>query len=272
MKIDLKKNNTFISDFELLVEIGYDLSQQFNGVYAPNRRMGLSTHVLAKQMETCFSLLKLIPGSVLSKKKENYVDFSSIASLSRNLIEASNIHWYISIDKISTEQETLRLLIYDYHDTSELISIARQLNFRKTDIKYLEQQLANLRTKLEKDSLFATIDKQRRNLILNGKQGTLLTQFEIAEQRQMNLDKFKGMYKLLSNHTHTSASSIKMLGFSKIHDDKNELNTILTILTIEYCCRFMADTILRTGNLWGIRFAKKESANIVRKYSRRLKT
>jgi hypothetical protein len=270
MKIDLKKDNNFISDFELLVEIGQDLSQQFHNVYAPNRRMGLSTQVLAKLMENCFSILKLLPGSILSRKRESYVDFSSIASLARNLIEASNIHWYISIEKLFLEEENLRLLIYDYHDTSELIAIVRQLKFQKTDLEFLENQLTELKANLDQNPFFKTIDGQRRNLIIKGRQGTLLTQYEIAHRRRLDLDKFKGMYKLLSNQTHTSASSIKMLGFSKVNDKKNEFNIILSLLTIEYCNRFLADTILRTGSLWRIRFAKKDSAKIVRKYSRRL--
>jgi hypothetical protein len=270
MEIDLKNDNSFISDFELLVEIGCDLSQQFDNVYTSNRRMGLSTHVLAKLIENCFSLLKILPGSILLKKKESYVDFSSVASLARNLIEASNVHWYLSIDKLPVEEENLRLLIYDYHDTIELISIFRQLKFYKTDLEYLETQLKDYKDHLGRNDFFKIIDNQKRNLISKGKLGMLLSHYEIAEKRGADLDKFKGMYKLLSNHTHTSASSIKMLGFSKLNDESHDLNVTLTKVVIEYCSRFLADTILRTGQLWRIRFAKKESAKIVRRYSKRL--
>jgi hypothetical protein len=231
MKIDLKKDNQFISDFELLTEIGCDLSQHFRDVIVPNRRMTLSTHILAKVMENCISILKLLPGSTFSKKKENYIDFSSVTSLCRNLIEAANIHWYISIENITTEEEILRFLIYDYHDTTELLIIVKQLKIGKAaDIKYLEKQLQGIKTLLEQNVFFKTIDSQRRNLIIKGKQGALLTQYEIAQKRSIDFDRFKGIYKLLSNHTHTSANSIKMLGYSKVHDKKHNLNTILTIL------------------------------------------
>lgn len=270
MTINLKQSYNTLSDFELLVEIGYSLSQQFSNQYTLNRRMLLSTHVLAKQMELCFSILKILPGSILSMGKEDYIDFSSFASLSRNLIEASNIHWYLSIEKISKDEECLRFLIYDYHDTIELITILRQLNICNDDIDNLETQLTELGSSINQNAIFQSLDKNKKRLIIKGKQGALLTQYEIAQHRNIDLDKFKGIYKLLSNQTHTSASSLKMLSFSKSSEINNEFNVFLTLLVLDYCNLFLADTILKTGNLWKIQFGKASSKKIVQKYSRNL--
>ncbi len=269
--IDLKKDSSFLVDFEKLVEIGHDLSQQFSGLYAPTRRMGYSTRTLARIVDNSASILKLLPGSIFADKKDTYLDFPSVASLCRDLIEACNNNWYLSIEKIDIVEEELRLVIYDYHDTHELIQIAQQLNLLKTDFEYLNDQLNDYRSIIESNQLFQSLDKQKRSLLIKGKVGTLLTQFEIVERRKINSEKFKGIYKLLSNQTHTSANSMKMLAYSKIYDKENVLQKVLTIIIIEYCNRFLASTILNTGTIWNIKFAREDSEILVKKYSRKLR-
>lgn len=69
-------------DFELLTEIAISLSMQFDGVDIDCRRKKISTYYLAKLVHTCWSLDKLLPES-----KEDFLDFPSIASVYRNILE-----------------------------------------------------------------------------------------------------------------------------------------------------------------------------------------
>jgi len=271
MHKNFRKDNTFISDFEKLTEIGIDLSQQFKGIYAPTRRLGYSTRTLAKIIDNCVSILRLMPGSIFFDDEDAYLDFPSVASLCRDLIEACNYNWYLSIERISKSETDLRLEVNDFHDFFELMQMAKLLTLNKTDFEYLQGRIEEHRVNIESSEIFNNLDKQKKSLILKGKQGMILTQFEIAERRKLNLDKFKGIYKLLSNQTHSSANSIKMLTYSRLYDEENILQEALTAIIVEYCNRFLASTILNVGRIWKIEFAKPESEELVKRYARRIK-
>lgn len=271
MKTNLKKDNPFISDFEKLTEIGIDLSRQFEGVIAPTPRLGYSTRTLARIIDNCVSIQKLIPGSIFSNEEDDFFDFLSFASLCRDLIEACNYSWYLSIERISLKERKLRIEINDYHDSHELMQMTKLLRLDKTDFEFLQDNLDKSKKIIEIDPIFQSLDKQKRSLILKGKQGMLLTQFEIAERRKLNIDKFRGIYKLLSNQTHSSSNSIKMLVYARLHDKENVLHTALAVIITEYCNRFLASVILNTGTIWKIKFARTESEELVKSYAKKLR-
>jgi len=266
----MKEYKKIIRDFELLTEIAYDLSQQFEGVFTNDRRKLISTYILAKVVPNCISILKLLPESKFSTSEDDYLDFSSISSLCRNLIEASNIHWYLSIENISPSEKDFRLKLYDYNDTSELLIIAKNLELKFDDIKYLKKQLDFYKAILQSDLFFKTLNSKLQKLIILGKKSSTLTQFEIAKARKINYKNFIGIYKLLSNQIHTTPASIKWLGFTRLYDNKNEMNISFTLILLDYASRFLADMILQTGNIWKLKFAKKKSKNIVKIYSNKL--
>ncbi len=118
---------------------------------------------------------------------------------------------------------------------------------------------------------FLRLNIDTRKKILNNKQAGLYTQFGIAEERKINLDTFNGIYKLLSNQTHTLPSSLKLLTFSRVHDEKDTLSVLITLLVLEYCSMFLADTILNTAKIWKIKFANTESEQLVETYSKQLR-
>ena len=165
-----------LQDFELLTEIAYDLSQKFDGVETQDIRKKKSTYFLAKVVPGCISLLKIIPKSSFSLNKDAHLDFSSISTLSRNLIEAANLHWYYCIDHIDEEEINFRFLLYDYHDTTTLYRITENLKFSPEDIEYLGNQRSELRERLEKNSYFISLDKTEKKQIIKGRKSTLLTQ------------------------------------------------------------------------------------------------
>lgn len=265
------EEGSYLEDFEKLVDIGRELSHQFKGLNSPTRRLQLSTITLAKIIDNSYSILRLIPSSSFNDNNLDYFDFPSIASLCRDLIEACNLSWYLSFEKISKEEEDLRFDLYDLHDTTELLKIFNFLKFSISEIQYLTNQQEELLNKVKKNPEFLKLNIDNRKKILNNKQAGLYTQFGIAEERKINLDTFNGIYKLLSNQTHTFPSSLKLLTFSRVHDEKDSLLVHITLLVLNYCSMFLADTILNTAKIWNIKFAKMESEQLVEAYSKQLR-
>lgn len=254
-----------ISDFNLLTEISYDLSQQFDGVITDCKRRRLSTYFLAKTVPGCMSLLKILPTESQISNEEIYLDFSSISSLSRNLIEATNLHWYYCIDAVGEEEIDFRFLLYDYHDSVTLLKIFQSLKFTLEDIEQLESERDILKEKLKEHSYFLSLDKDMKRNIVKGRKSSILSQVEIAEKRGLNVGEFNGIYKLLSNHVHSTPSSIRSVVHART--GSQEMDLAFTGLILNYVASLLANMIWTIGEMWEIEFAKIESRDIVLRYS-----
>ncbi|AUC80243.1 hypothetical protein CW736_13045 [Nonlabens sp. MB-3u-79] len=259
----------YLEDFQMLNEIGYNLSRKFNGLNVDDIIKTKSTHLLAKIIDNCFSLLKLIPESNLDKFKDGYLDFHSTLSLIRNIIEQANNHWYLIVDNTSKEETDLKFFLFDYHDTLSLELIGTNLFFNEETIKFLNDQKVELKLAIENNKVFKSLDKNQQKMILKGKKSSLLTQFEIIEKRGIELEEFKSYYKLMSTSTHSSPTALKILAFKNINDEKNanELTDGLLFMSLYYCCFFLSDLIKSTSKLWGLEFSNKKAEEIIEKYS-----
>jgi len=263
-------DDDIIDDFDLLVEIAYDLSQQFEGVTTKDKRKVYATHLLAKSVHSCFALLKFFPESKFNKFSDPFIDFSSVASLSRNLIELTNIHWYLTVDNCTTQEQELRLSVFDYHDSFSMKFITERLNFNETDINILNNRIKSIKDVIEKNSHFQSLSKNVKKMILDGKRSSVLTQFEITEKRNIDIEEFKGYYKLMSVETHSSPTSIGLLSFTRSYDGDWEMYSAFSYLLLHYTAAFLADLIKTTGEMWGFEFAKEQSEEVVKEYSSRL--
>jgi len=266
----LDSGDDIISDFEYLVEIANDLSQQFEGISTKNQRKAIATQILAKAVPNCISLLKLIPESKFCLIEDN-LDFASVASLIRNLIELANVHWYIAVEELSQEEQAFRLLLFNYHDSYSLKSIAQSLHLNKEDIEYLDNEMKDLIAEIEKNAFYLTLEKNSQKLILKGRKNSSMTQFQIVEKRGIDLDEFKGYYMLLSVHTHSSPTAIKQKVYERLNEQDGTMDRIFTLLLLNYSSKFLADLIRTTGNMWDLKIANIHSESIVIKYSDMLK-
>jgi hypothetical protein len=263
----LKKQPNIISDFELLTEIGCDLSQHFGGIYVNDEIKTKSTHLLAKAIDNSFSILKLIPDSKYSEGKEHYFDISAVFSLCRNLIELSNIYWYLIDDKIEQDEFEFRTDILKYHDYISTDFIFNRILYDEKNVEYLENKISEFSEKIKNNSHFEKLDKQTKKFILNGKKSTLLTQFEIVEKRGLDLEEFRAYYKLMSVHTHSSPASITQLVYTQGMETDGEFNNLMLSFLIMYSGSFLANLIKSTTELWEMKFAKKESEKIIYEYA-----
>lgn len=150
----MKEQQSVISDFELLTEIGCDLSQHFGGTFVDDQIKTKSTHLLAKAIDNSFSILKLIPESKYSEEKGNHLDISSIFSLCRNLIELSNIFWYLIDDKIEYYEFEFRTDILKYHEYLSTDLIFNRLFYDEENVEYLEGKILEFKEKIENYSIF----------------------------------------------------------------------------------------------------------------------
>lgn len=267
----LKKPKTVLAEFELLTEIGWDLSQHFRGIFIEDQKKTKSTHLLAKAIDNCISILKLIPSSKHSSSQQNYIDLSAIFSLCRNLIELSNIEWYLIQDDISEDELNLRIKIFIYHDFVSTKEVFDQILFDDETSEYLKEKITEYKTLLEGNGEFKKLENSLQKLIIKGKKSLVLTQFEIAKNRNIDFDEFKAYYQLLSLYTHSTPSSITHLVISQTEDDLKDFDSLILSLNLFYAASFLAMMIKSVGELWNMGFAKPKSKKIVEEYCVRIR-
>lgn len=255
--------NNLANNFKLITEIGYDLSQKFDGVNTDNRRKKVSTYYLAKMVPECMSLLKILPWPRLSK--EDIFDFSSFCSLSRNIIEASNLHWYYCVDEVGGAEIDFRFRLYDYHDNTTTYRLGAFLGNTADELSGIECKRRDIRAQIEADPIFGVLGDELRKQIIKGRKCSHLTQAEIALRRGLDVDFFNGIYKLLSSNVHSTPAAISSIVHARVSG--RELAEAYTGLLLTYVPSFVADTINTVGKMWDLEFAIRESEEIINNYS-----
>lgn len=250
-------------DFNLLTEIATDLSLQFDGIDTDCRRKKISTYYLAKLVQTCWSLDKLLPES-----EEDFLDFPSIAAVCRNIIELTNLCWYYCIEDVSGLETEFRFLLYDYHDTTSLNAILKKLSFEIDDPEKLTKEKHDLKNVIISHPIFLALSDEEKKQIKKGRRATLLNQFQIVDKRGINPDFFHGLYKLMSTHIHSTATSMNLVVNSR--QRSSEMDKAFLGLTIHYTSSFIAGMVLEIGSMWSIEFAKAESKRFIEFYVEQL--
>ncbi|KLV05089.1 hypothetical protein ABT56_12890 [Photobacterium aquae] len=255
-----------IDDFGLVTEIATDLSMHFGRVNTNDRRKRLSTYFLAKLVHNCVSLLKILPKD--DGEEIPYFDFSSIASLGRNIIESTNLCWYYCIDDVDKDESDFRFILFDYHDTCTLLSMSDSFKWELDTTTDLENEKLTLKKALLECEQYKVQDSVTKKQLRQGRKASLYNQKELIELRCIDGDEFQGAYKLLSNHVHSTPNCVKSVVLSRLHGQ--EMDFVLCGLTLSYVCSFVAEMIKAVGNLWEMEFAKKDSEYLIESYSAQL--
>lgn len=261
----MKIENKLILDLERLTEVGFFLSQNFGKESTSDLRKRLSSIFLSKAIPNSISILKLIPGSNFSKAKvpDDFYDFSSIGALVRNFIELTNQHFYFCLQDVSQIECNFRLVLYRLHQIKELQKIIAQFSDSKDNrFQQLESEYSTKRNELLSNIFFLSLSQGIQKDLRNGKKPMHLNNQEIIALRSQKLNLFQGMYKLLSNYTHTSPLSLNHIGFAS--DDPNSNLPIATVeLIIAYLNDFFTEFLWSINKNWNVEFKNADHQKFI---------
>lgn len=256
-----------MDDFDLITGIAYELSQQFDGVQTFDRNKKISTYYLAKAVPECMSLLRVLPGSRFTENDDLF-DFPTFCSISRNLIEAANLHWYYCIEEIESKHTEFRFILYDFHDYKATIKIGEFLSADESELQALRDNCNDLKIQIKAHSIFNSLLPEVQRQILKGRKCSEFNQTEISEKRGLDIGFFNGVYKLLSNNTHSTPSAISAVVHTRTRG--HGMQDAFTCMVLTFVTSFISDMVKTIGDLWGIQFAKEESKEIIQLYSSNL--
>ncbi len=151
---------------------------------------------------SAISILYLCPGSKLNEDGTHW-DFSSIASIARNIFEVSLTFFYLAVEEISNEEWMARLKVMQNHDCLSRLKLFREFDPKDPKLKGFKIQSEELKSSLLKNKYFLSLPEKQRKSFLKGERSWLLTQDEILERMGEKDKNIRGFYRFLSSHVHS---------------------------------------------------------------------
>jgi hypothetical protein len=127
--------------YEKVLKVTKTISLNQHGIQTTGRGIR-ATKIFTRQTITGISLFKLLPIPSNQKSiEEGLWDITSIASLSRNLLEGYLAIKYFGIENIIEGEAELRFLILQLHRNTEWYNINKLSNPNDSELKNTEEQL-----------------------------------------------------------------------------------------------------------------------------------
>lgn len=189
-----------VKNYQKTLEISKRISNKIGGRFVDERK-GWASILFTKLCTTGNSLFLLAPHNSLTNQEDHW-DYSSMFSLTRNLMECYQTFFYLCIENISKNEYILRKKLFDYHDLTsrkKLFSLMHDHKQTEEDERIEEFVIKELK----ENELFKTLPEKQQSAYLKGDKAFFITREDIEERFGNDRNAFKMYYKLLSSNTHS---------------------------------------------------------------------
>jgi len=190
---------------ERVLNIGISISQSVAGRFVDYKN-SMASILFTRLCTTTVSILNLAP-----KDFDYYThwDCVSLLSLTRNLIENYHIFFYFCIEEITQEEWEFRKLLFDLNDTKNRHDMFKFWGEENSEI--YEKIKLKLLGQIQENVFFQKLEIKKQKGFLNGNNAFAFSRDEIEERMGNDKLYFKGLYKFLSNQTHTFPMSFSRM-------------------------------------------------------------
>jgi len=200
-----------LANFDVLVSASTVISQGASGRPAESGRHYHASLLYTRLCGWEISILLNLPGNRLLVSKFEHWDFSTIASLSRDLIECYLAFFYLCVEPIGEDEWECRWNIFNLHDCLRRRRLFEYLGAKGDKLDEYEKHAEELRGRLRNNARFLTLTDSEQKDCLKAKKLYLQSQDELIEKIGVDPRFYRGLYMLLSSHVHTFP-----LGFYRI--------------------------------------------------------
>jgi hypothetical protein len=247
----------YLRTFSLLTREAFELSIHLSNIWInkpkePSNENFVFLSIFSKIALHANSILSILPKDEPRKLygTENFkvIDLSSIASLTRNIIDADNILFYLFTERVDDSERKFRFLLFGLHGylkLKEFFDFAGGPN-QEQMVANLSIEIDTFRNQLEANSFFKSLEeemakkspkgnrakelfKRVEGRIENVKDAVFLTRREITKIRGIDTSLFDAIYKFLSSHVHSFLMCTSLVGSSIALDEKSFSFLLLTI-------------------------------------------
>ncbi|WP_139135362.1 DUF5677 domain-containing protein [Roseivirga sp. 4D4] len=196
------------------------------------------------------SLIHLLPKNRYFPSEFEFWDFSSVASLARNLVENYYSFFYICIEPINSEESDFRLLLLTYHLNNEKYKFYKESGQPQNVLDEFEENLPKAKRKLEGLPFFEKIDNSKKRSILKGLQFKYLSNKEIADRIPFDTEEYQPLYRFFSNQTHSTPLAFFSQNNERGRGLESEVEVSYITMALDFAIKYLLAAILDMTKLF----------------------
>ncbi|SRR5258706_3329653 len=202
-----------VEDLETLCELAMQMSERTTNRQVTAWQIKEASLIFAKQVMTCISLLRLIPASTYFSPAKGHLpwDLSSVATLTRNIIETYLTLFYLAVENVDQDERAFRELYWHFQEDSERYEMMQTALPGSQQISALLARLEEARGKVKKSAFFKALHAKRQAELMKARDCRIVGYSRLSEHAGISRQYHRAEYKYCSNFAHTSALSISQL-------------------------------------------------------------
>jgi len=236
-----------IASFEHITNIAIKLSIETTGREVDSWREEYASYIFAKICLHAISLLKLQIRFTKSGATDisNVWDISSIAVLTRSIIDSYYVFYYLAVDECDMSELEFRRNLWEYHGEYQRLNMLNRIKSENPKVKDLEKYIEKLKKKIINNKFYKSISKTHlQQQIRKGNIAILLSNTELSKRAGINPDYYKSNFDYLSAYTHAYPFAHSQLKLFRANDNESlGLVTFIIDLCTGYVCHATADFI-----------------------------
>jgi hypothetical protein len=243
------------------------VSEGAAGIYTEDGKTFWASVLFTRLAVTAQSVLRMAPRTAPVPDRFAHWDFSAIASLTRNLAECYFVFFYLCIGETPGEEEWLtRLNLIQLRDNAARRQMFCDWNPKDPQLAGFDGHHDDLTQKLRSKKFFQALSEKRQIDLLKGNRALLLTQDEILERMGAKGSGFRGLYRLLSAHTHSTPLAFYRMSEGRGCGVENPTDKVEMSIALQMASAFLERAIAEMLRIFP---EAEQRASVTRRTSRR---
>jgi hypothetical protein len=210
-----------------------------------------------------YTFFRLLPGNSITRDREEFWDWPTVAAVARNFLEAYLHFYYIGVDDVSEEEFDFRLKAMWYHLNSEKYRMFKS-GPRKIDLTSFEKHLPEEKQILRDHPFFYHLTKHQQKSVMSGKSPTYMTKQELIKRLPFRTEELAWMYRHHSNEVHSTALAFHSQSNERGRGEENDAERSYIVFASWLVRKYLAAAILAMAKIFPnkIGVAEKKAVSI----------
>lgn len=224
------------------------ISLNQHGIHTDGRGIR-AVKIFTRQTLTGLSLNKILPShNFIENDNEDFWDISSIASLSRNILEGFlSLHFW-GLEKVTSGEAELRFFILQLHRNTEWYNIRKDHNPDDPELELLKKGIPEQKERIKNHSFLKELSKAQKEKVLGGHE-VYKTKADFENELNVCKDLRKN-YRLLSNLVHPLPLSVERIDNEKGRGVRNEFDMHYSLISMMLARRYLAASTVGIADLF----------------------
>lgn len=159
---------------------------------------------IVKQVQ---SILRLVYLDLEKRIIYDSFDIASIASITRDLLEAYNLFYYLCIERVASPIKEFRVGLYNLHHSQEITKILKMIDIDESYyLNILDCAKSTYEHNLQNNAFYKNLTQKQQNVLIKGKY--MFYPFNDNKNTNANIKRYRALYKLFSNFVHSTFTGI----------------------------------------------------------------